>query len=251
MSKDFQDKIIMVTGASDGIGQHVAAELGGRGANVVALGRKEDGLAQTQERIEELGGRCLCIPFDLMNFDDYGKLFLSLKDHIPHLDGLVHCAGFIDRCTPMQYVKTDDFRKMLDIHLTAPNMLTQIMLPLLKRAKAASIIFTTCDMIDQDQANWHAYGLAKRALGYAAAMWQMEHPDKPYRFNTLNPGRVRTELFKRSFGGTHPKEVPPVSSVVPAFLHLLSDASSDMRGQTVHARDLPACNSLPACAASE
>lgn len=238
MSKDFQDKIIMITGASDGIGQFLAAELGGRGASVIALGRSEDGLAQTQQRIEELGGRCLCIPFDLMNFDDYGKLFLALKDQVPHLDGLVHCAGYIDRCTPMQYVKSKDFRDMLDIHLTAPNMLTQIMLPLLKRAKAASVIFTTCDMIDQDQANWHGYGMAKRALGYAAAMWQMEHPDKPYRFNTLNPGRVRTELFKRSFGGTHPKEVLSAKSVVPAYLYLLSDASLDVRGQTLHARDL-------------
>jgi len=238
MAKDFQDRIIMVTGASDGIGQHVAAELGAQGANVIALGRKEDGLADTQARIEELGGRCLCIPFDLMNFDNYGKLFLALKDQVPHLDGLVHCAGSIERCTPMQYVKTKDFRGMLDIHLTAPNMLTQIMLPLLRRAEAASIIFTTCDMIDQDQPNWHGYGLAKRALGYAAAMWQMEHPDKPYRFNTLNPGRVRTELFKRAFGGTHPKEVPAVSTVVPAYLHLLSDASLELRGQTLHARDL-------------
>ncbi len=238
MPKQFKDRIIMVTGASDGIGQQVAAALGAAGARVIALGRKEDGLAATQKRIEELGGSCLCIPFDLMKFDDYGKLFLALKNQVPHLDGLVHCAGYIERCTPMQYVKTEDFRKMLDIHLTAPNMLTQTMLPLLKRAEAASIIFTSCDMINEDQANWHAYGLAKRALGYAAAMWQAEHTDKPYRFNTLNPGRVRTELFMRAFGGMHPGEVPPASSVVPAYLHLLSDESRELRGQSLQASDL-------------
>lgn len=237
---EFKDRIYLVTGASDGIGQRVAAALGEAGANVVALGRNEDGLQQTLERIESLGGRCLCVPFDLMDFDHYGKLFLALKDQIPHLDGIIHCAGSIDRCTPMQYVKPDVFRKMLDIHLAAPNLLTQMMLPLLKRAEAASVIFTTCDMIDQDQANWHGYGMAKRALGYAAAMWQAEHPDSPYRFNTLNPGRVRTELFKRAFGGTHPKEVPAPSTVVSAYLYLLSDASKEVRGETLHARDLPA-----------
>ncbi|GAV19227.1 putative oxidoreductase YciK [Mariprofundus micogutta] len=235
---EFKDRIIMVTGASDGIGQQVAAALGEAGANVIALGRNEEGLQQTMERIEDSGGRCLCVPFDLLDFDNYGKLFLSLKDQIPHLDGLVHCAGSIDRCTPMQYVKSKDFRKMLDIHLTAPNMLTQIMLPLLKRAPAASIVFTSCDMIKEDQANWHAYGLAKRALAYAASMWQMESPDKPYRFNTLNPGRVRTALFKRTFGGEHPKMVPASSSVVPAYLYLLSDASKEQRGQSLHAADL-------------
>jgi len=238
MSEEFKDRIIMVTGASDGIGQQVAVALGEAGASVIALGRNEDGLQQTQQRIEELGGRCLCIPFDLLNFDLYGKLFLGLKDHIPYLDGLVHCAGSIDRCTPLQYVKTDDFRNMLDIHLTAPNMLTQMMFPLLKRAQAASIIFTSCEMVTEDKANWHGYGMAKRALGYAASMWQMEHPEASFRFNTLNPGRVRTALFKRTYGGEHPKMVPPASSVVPAYLYLLSDASKDQRGQTLHASDL-------------
>jgi len=238
MSQTFNDRNILVTGASDGIGQRVAVALAEAGANVIALGRNEEALQQTQERIEQLGGRCLCIPFDLLNFDLYGKLFLALKDQVPHLDGLVHCAGTIDRCTPLQYVKTDTFREMLDIHLTAPNMLTQIMLPLLKRADAASVVFTSCDMLTEDQANWHGYGLAKRALGYAAAMWQMEQPDAPFRFNTLNPGRVRTELFKRAFGGTHPKEVPAISTVVPAYLYMLSDQSRHLRGQSVQAKDL-------------
>jgi len=238
MSKAFKDRIIMVTGASDGIGSHVAAALGAAGASVIAIGRNEDGLQQTLERIEELGGRCLCIPFDLTDFDNYGKLFLSLKDQIPHLDGLVHCAASIDRCTPMQYIKQDVFRASLDINLTAPNMLTQMMFPLLKRAESASIIFTSCDMVEEDQTNWHAYGMAKRALAYAAAMWQNEHPEKPYRFNTLNPGKVRTALFKRTFGGMHPNEVPAPDSVVPAYLYLLSDASKEVRGQSLHARDM-------------
>jgi len=235
---EFKDRIYLITGASDGIGQQVAVALGAAGANVVALSRSEEGLQITQEQVEEAGGRCLCIPFDLLDFDNYGKLFLALKDQIPHLDGIVHCAGEIKRCTPMQYVKAEDFRKMLDIHLAAPNMLTQIMLPLLKRAPAASVIFTSCDMVDTDKPNWHGYGMAKRALAYAAAMWDMEHPDATCRFNTLNPGRVRTKLFKRTYGGEVPTAVPTPDHVVPAYLQLLSDASKTTRGQTLHARDL-------------
>jgi len=244
MSKRFEQKIIMVTGASDGIGQQVAMALGAQGASLIALGRDENGLGATQKHIEDLGGRCLCIPFELTDFDHYGKLFLALKDQIPHLDGLVHCAGSLDRCTPMQYIKVDKFRDALDIHLTAPNMLTQIMLPLLRRAESASIVFTTCDMIDDDQNNWHAYGFAKRALGYAAAMWQGEHPDKPYRFNTLNPGRVRTQLFKRAYPGILPREIPLAESVVPAYLALLADENKDLRGQTFNAADLISDNNI-------
>ncbi|OIO66866.1 MAG: short-chain dehydrogenase [Zetaproteobacteria bacterium CG_4_9_14_3_um_filter_49_83] len=233
---NLDQRIIMVTGASSGLGQQVAIQAGAQGASIIALGRSEDGLEHTRERIEASGGRCLYVPFDLLKFEDYGKLFLALKDQIPHLDGLVHCAGSLDRCVPMQYIKVNDFRKMLDIHLTAPNMLTQSMLPLLRRAESASVIFTTCDMINEDQNNWHAYGFAKRAMNYVASMWQGEHPDKPYRFNTINPGRVRTELFRRAFAGLLATKIPLPAEVVPAYLHLLSDDSKDMRGQHLDAR---------------
>ena len=238
MSKRFENKIIMVTGASSGLGRAIAQQLGAEGANVIALGRVTEALEVTQSRIEEAGGRCLCIPFDLTDFDNYGKLFLTLKDQIPHLDGLVHCAGSLKRCAPMQHVKPDTFRGALDIHLTAPNLLTQIMFPLLKRAESASVIFTTCDMISEDQANWHGYGLAKRALGYAAAMWQAEHPSKPIRFNTINPGRMRTRSFERAFPGLSPATVPVAAEIAPAFLEILSDSARDIRGQLLKAGDL-------------
>jgi len=238
MTQSLANKIIMVTGASQGLGKAVAIALGAAKVNVVAIARHPKNLAATQDAIEAAGGRCLCIPFDLYDFDDYGKLFLALKDQIPHLDGLVHCGGSFDRCTPLQYVKLDKFREALDIHLTAPNMLTQIMLPLLRRSESASIIFTSCDMLEEDQNNWHAYGFAKRALGYAAGMWQGEHPDKPYRFNTLNPGRVRTDLFSRAFPGLMPDVVPLPEDATDAFLFLLSDASKELRGQSLNAKDL-------------
>ena len=228
----------MVTGASSGLGRAIAQQLGAEGANVIALGRVTEALEVTQSRIEEAGGRCLCIPFDLTDFDNYGKLFLTLKDQIPHLDGLVHCAGSLKRCAPMQHVKPDTFRGALDIHLTAPNLLTQIMFPLLKRAASASVIFTTCDMISEDLANWHGYGLAKRALGYAAAMWQAEHPSKAMRFNTINPGRMRTRSFERAFPGLSPATVPVAAEIAPAFLEILSDAARDIRGQLLTAGDL-------------
>lgn len=237
-TKRFENKIIMVTGASSGLGRAVAQQAGAEGANIIALGRVEEALAKTQERIEQAGGRCLCIPFDLTDFDNYGKLFLALKDQVPHLDGLVHCGGSLKRCAPMQHVKPDVFRGALDVHLTAPNLLTQIMFPLLKRAESASVIFTTCDMSTEDQPNWHGYGLAKRALGYTAAMWQAEHPSRPMRFNTINPGRMRTRSFERAYPGLPPATVPVAADIAPAFLQILSDDAKEIRGQLLQASDL-------------
>ncbi|MBF0282776.1 MAG: SDR family NAD(P)-dependent oxidoreductase [Zetaproteobacteria bacterium] len=238
MANDLKGKIFLVTGASSGLGRAIATLLGKAEANVIAIARGEEGLAVTQERVEQAGGRCLCIPFNLLKMDDYGKLFLALKDQVPHLDGIVHCAGFLTRCAPMQYVKPKKFQEMIDIHLTAPNLLTQMMFPLLKRSPAASVIFTSCDMATENQSNWHGYGLAKRALPYVAAMWQDEHPDKAMRFNTINPGRMRTPMFERAYPGLAPDTVPVAMEIAPAFIYMLSETANAYRGQHLQAAEL-------------
>lgn len=234
----FDGQVFLVTGAASGIGEQLVLALASRNAHVVALDKSEAGLMALTDRVEQEGGRCLGVPFDLTAFDQYDSLFLALKDQIPHLDGLVHCAGYLKRCTPMQYVESKDFRAMLDIHLTAPNMLTQSLLPLIRRAESASVIFSSCDMSVEDQNNWHAYGLAKRALPYAASMWQGEHQSKPYRFNCLNPGQVQTETFSRAFKGLELSSIAMPESVVPAYLKLLSTDTLHVRGQSLQLADL-------------
>ena len=228
-------RIYLVTGASSGLGREVAVRLGASGANIVALGRNEDRLAATRDAVEEAGGRCLCVPFELTDFEAYDKLFTALREQIPHLDGMAHIAGSLRYCTPMQYVKADDFRQMLDIHLTAPNLLTQAMLPLLSRAARATVLFTSCDMIDRDIPNWHGYGMAKRALGLAAATWQAEHPDTGLRFYTVNPGDMRTALFQRAYPGIAPEDVPPPSVAAEAFARLLCGEGAEAGGSCLHA----------------
>lgn len=232
------ERIILVTGATGGLGRALCTALGQEGANVIALARGEQDLGLVQQDVEQAGGRCLCIPFDLTRFDQYESLFAGLKQHIPHLDGLVHLAGDLDRCAPMQYVPPAEFRRMLDIHLVAPSLLTQALLPLLERAPSASVIFTTCDMAREPEANWHGYGMGKAALVHAAALWQLEHPHKPMRFNALNPGRMRTRLFVRAYAGASPASVPEPKAAAQAYLYLLSDAAKDMRGQHLQASDL-------------
>ncbi len=231
MNKRFSNRIILVTGASSGLGRAICIALGHEGANVLALARNEDALADTQAAVESAGGRCLAIPFDLARYAEFPRLFDALKQQVPHLDGLVHAAGELNRCAPMQYVEAAKFRRMLDINLTAPNLLTQAMFPLLERAGQASVIFTTCDMAGQAQPNWHGYGLAKAALVHSAAMWQLEHPGKAIRFNAINPGRMRTETMRRAFPGLDPTTIPEPEAAVEAFLYLLSDATADIRGQ--------------------
>lgn len=224
---NFKDKIILITGASSGLGKALCLELAKTGCNIIALARHEAGLVKLQKAIEEAGGRCLAIPFNLTKFDQYQDLFDALKTQIPHLDGVVHAAGDLNRCTPMQFIASKDFQKMLDIHLTAPNMLTQSLLPLLEQAKAAQIIFVSCDMAEKAAPNWHAYGISKAALMHTAQMWQLEHPQKNMTFQVVNPGRMRTELMRRAYPGLDPLTIPLPSEAIAPFLDILHQSDTN------------------------
>ncbi len=238
--KRLQDKIIMITGASSGFGQALSIACAKEGASILAVGRKEDALQTTQESVEAVGGRCLAIPFDLTQFDAYTGLVDALKEQVPHLDAVVHAAGAFDRCAPMAYVKPAEFRKMLDHHLTVPNLLTQALLPLLDRSAHASVLFLACEMSTEPAANWHAYGLAKAALVSAASMWQQEFVDKPYRFAAIDPGRMRTPLMQRAWGGLHPKTIPLPAEACEAFIRVLEDHSDRWCGDCVEAKEIMA-----------
>ncbi|MFQ5356340.1 MAG: SDR family NAD(P)-dependent oxidoreductase [Mariprofundaceae bacterium] len=238
MDKQSNKRIIAVSGASSGLGQALCVALGSEGVNIIALARDEAGLEQTQARVEEAGGRCLCLPFDLLDFDQYPAMYQALSEHIPHLDGLVHAAADLKRCAPMQHVKPAEFRRMLDINLAAPNLLTQTLFPFLLRASSSSVIFTACDMAEDAQANWHGYGMAKAGLVHSAALWQLEHPSRDIRFNCLNPGRMRTRILKRAYPGLDENTIPKAETACAAFLYLLSDKSGDIRGKYLNASEL-------------
>ncbi|MDX8393380.1 MAG: SDR family NAD(P)-dependent oxidoreductase [Mariprofundales bacterium] len=236
------EKIILVTGASSGLGRAVCVELGKQGFNVLAMARSEDGLQTTQAQVEEVGGRCLCIPFDLMNFNKYNYIIEGLKFHIPHLNGIVHAAGTLKRCAPMQFVEFRDFRHMLDLHLTAPNLLTQTLLPLLHQASAvkkATVIFVSCDIASTNntQANWHGYGLAKAALPAAAQMWQQEQASKGLCFYAFNPGQMRTQLFATAFPALETSSVPHPNEIAPQLIKLLDADCAYIAGTHVQIKD--------------
>ena len=99
------------------------------------------------------------------------------------------------------------------------------------------MVFTSCEMLDNDLPNWHAYGLAKRALGYAAAMWHAEHADKAYRFVTIDPGRMRTALFRRAFMGMDPMEVPGPEQAAEGFLRMLTANADAVNGKSLKLED--------------
>jgi NAD(P)-dependent dehydrogenase (short-subunit alcohol dehydrogenase family) len=230
-----ENKTIIVTGAANGIGKATAISYAQHGATVILVDKDEKGLEQTFDEIEKNKfPESVMVPVDFLKSGppQYEDIAKSIGNEFNHLDGIVHCAGWLGTLTPLQLFDDEVWSKVLTINLQAPYWLTRACLSLLLKSSSASVIFTTSDVGRQPRAYWGAYSVAAAGLENLAKTWSEELEDeKNIRINTLDPGPVRTKMRANSHPGEDPGQLPNPEDVTPMYLYLMGADSEQVRGQ--------------------
>jgi NAD(P)-dependent dehydrogenase (short-subunit alcohol dehydrogenase family) len=230
-------RIILVTGASDGIGQALAEALAAQGSTVALLGRSERKLARTYDRIVEAGGpKPALLPFNLETAaaPEYDTLATALEREFGRLDGLAHVAGILGDLSPIEQYDVPTWCRVLHVNLTAPFILTQTLLPLLRRAEDASVVFTSSTVARGARAYWGAYAVSK--FGTEGLMQVVAHEmagTTRIRVNSVNPGPTRTAMRRQAFPAEDPARLPEPSAILAPFLYLLGPASRGVNGEAI------------------
>jgi NAD(P)-dependent dehydrogenase (short-subunit alcohol dehydrogenase family) len=228
-------RIILLTGASSGLGKALALECARAGAAVVLCGRNQGKLERVYDEIVALGApQPAMAVLDLASATavDYDKLAQIVGDEFGRLDGLVHAAALLGDRTPLEQYDVPTWCRVLHVNLTAPFILTQVLLPQLRHSSDASIIYVSSGVVKQARPFWGAYAVAKGGLEALRAMWSQELEGEPHvRFNSVNPGRMRTAMRAAAYPAEDPNTVPTPSSVSTLFLYLLSTRARGIDGQ--------------------
>jgi len=239
------ERVILVTGAGDGLGKTAALALASHGATVVLLGRKVKLLERVYDAIEEAGGPQPAIyPFNLEGAaaQDYEELAARIGQTLGRLDGLLHNAAQLGTLTPMRLYDPATWGRVMQVNVNAPYLLTRACLDLLMQADDASIVFSADRVGRQGRAYWGAYGVSKFAVEGMMQILADEHEGtSPVRVNSLDPGAVRTSGYLAAYPGIDPNSLPLPETVMPWYLWLLGPDSVSVTGQalTVPAADLP------------
>lgn len=244
-------RIILVTGAGDGIGRAVALDAARTGATVILLGRTLGKLEAVYDRILEAGGsKPALYPMNLegASWKDYEDLADTLSSEFGRLDGLVHNAAMFGQPTTLAHHDAQLWSRILHVNLTAPYLLTRVCLPLLEAADDASVIFTSDRAGRHGQAGRGAYGVSKFGLeGLMQTFARETETHSRIRFNSLDPGPVRTAMQARMHPGEPETTLPTPEDVASAFLYLLGPDAINHTGQafTVQPEDSTTAKSAP------
>jgi NAD(P)-dependent dehydrogenase (short-subunit alcohol dehydrogenase family) len=233
-------RAILITGASSGLGRALAVECARAGATVILSGRNGAKLERVYDEIETMGAPQPAIAMlDLAAATavDYDNLAKTIDAEFGKLDGVVHAAGLLGDRTPLEQYDVPTWCKVLHVNLTAPFILTQVLLPTLRKSADASVIFVSSGVVKNQRPFWGAYAVAKSGLESVRSMLSQELEGEPnIRVNSVNPGRMRTAMRAAAYPAEDPNTVPTPASLSGTFLYLLSARSRDIDGQYIEAQ---------------
>jgi NAD(P)-dependent dehydrogenase (short-subunit alcohol dehydrogenase family) len=230
-----QDRVVLVTGAAQGIGRAVSRTLAAHGATTILLDRDVAGLERAYDEIRAAGlPEPALYPLDLQGAgpEDYQALATTLQQEFQRLDGLIHNAALLGALVPLANFDDELWFQTLQVNLNAPYLLTRACLDLLCRSQDAAILFTADAAGRTGKAYWGAYAVAK--AGQEAMMQILAdelEQNTPVRVNSIDPGPVRTALRLLAYPAEDQSKLKLPQDVTKPFLYLVGPDSKGITGQ--------------------
>jgi NAD(P)-dependent dehydrogenase (short-subunit alcohol dehydrogenase family) len=233
------DKVILVTGASDGIGRTMALAFANHGATVILHGRSIEKLEQVYDEIISAGNpQPAILPLDLQSAaqQQYTSLAETIQSELGRLDGILHNAAMIHELSPIEFTEANIWQEMMQVNINSVFLLTQACLPLLKQSPSASIITTSSGVGKKGRAFWGPYAVSKFAIEGFTQVLADELEGSSVRVNAINPGATRTKMRAKAFPAEDANQLQSPQELANLYLYLMGNDSNDINGQSIDAQ---------------
>ena len=229
-----EGKVVMITGASRGLGKALAVACAREGANLILNSRNAGSLDPVAEEAKRAGVEILAIPADVWRSAHVERLIGAAIEEFGRIDVLVNNAGLLGPRVPIAEYPEDEWRQVIDANLTGPFLLAKATIPYMP--EGGSIINVTSGVSIEGRAEWGAYSVSKFGVEGLTQILSAELKEHGIRANSVDPGGMRTEMRAAAY----PEEDPTIR-ITPeentgVFLYLASDESRDITGERFKAQ---------------
>jgi NAD(P)-dependent dehydrogenase (short-subunit alcohol dehydrogenase family) len=220
MTKPLADRIVLITGATRGIGRALALALAHGGAHVVATGRTQGALEELDDAVRAAGSTATLVPLDVRDFPGIYRLAKALDERHGRLDILVSNAAIGGQRSPLDHVDPAGWDEILAVNVTSNWHLIRAMDILLRRSAAGRAVFMTSGAATNTRAYGGPYSVSKAALNALALTYAAETDSTPVRVNLFNPGPTRTRMRAQVMPGEDPMTLPTPEQVAETIVPL-------------------------------
>ena len=230
-------RLILITGASRGIGRAAAIACAAAGAELIITGRTSGALEEVDDEIRAVGGKATIVELDQTDYAATPRLADAIASRWGRLDGFVANAGQLGQMAPMAHIEPDIWERTLSVNLTSIWFQAKTFDSLLRAAPTGRVVLVSSGAAVGARPFWGAYAVSKAGLESMARAWAAESEQTNMKINLLDPGGTATEMRASAFPGEDPATLPSPADIAPAFVTLLSEGCKG-HGERYTARDL-------------
>ncbi|AMG29590.1 YciK family oxidoreductase [Grimontia hollisae] len=232
-------KVILVTGAGDGIGHQAALSYAQHGATVILLGRTVKKLESVYDEIEAAGyPQPAIIPLDMLGAirQHYLDMADTIEQQFGKLDGVLHNAGMLGVLSPFDQIEEKAYDDVMQVNVKATFLMTQALLPLIQKSDDGRIVFTSSTVGHSGRAFWGTYAISKFATEGMMQVLADELSNTRVKVNAINPGGTRTKMRASAFPAEDANNLKTPLDIMPLYLYLMAPEGKDINGQCIDAQ---------------
>ena len=230
-----EGKVVLITGASQGLGRALALACAKEGAKLAINARSEDSIRPVAREAEEQGAEVLAVAADVSRSADVEMLVSATVERFGGIDVLVNNAGILGPRVAIEEYPEDEWRRVIDANLTGSFLVSKAAIPHMR--EGGSIINLVSGVSVEGRAEWGAYSVSKFGLEGLNQILAAELEERGIRVNAVDPGGMRTDMRANAYPQEDPMTRITPEENVGVFLYLASDESRDVTGRRFKAQE--------------